>query len=89
MQKITVEALYDNKIIFFRLAETLRNMICITQKFFPEITFIVLKINNVRLKVEGDSVSKTLFELYEERMFLLTNGRQKELDRQYRFDGIL
>ena len=89
MQKITARATYNNEATFSKIIETLKVTVSNIQKSFPTITFVVLEIDDIRLKIEVNSDIETLREQYEGRMFLLMNGRQQELDRQYRFDGIL
>jgi hypothetical protein len=89
MQKITARATYNNEATFSKIIETLKRTVSDVQKSFSTITFVVLEIDDIRLKIEVNSDIKTLHEQYEDRMFLFMNGRQKELSKQYRYDGIL
>jgi hypothetical protein len=89
MKEIVIKAKYNNEVVFSQMIETIKNMLLIIQASFSLMTFIVLEIDGIRLKIEVNSDIHTLHEQYEERMFLFQEGRQQQLNAQYRSDGIL
>jgi hypothetical protein len=84
-----VESSFGGMIHFSRLIEAMQKSIRLVKGFFPGFTFIILKMEGIRLKVEENSSIEDLREQLKERADLLTAGSSKVLKEHYRDEGIL
>jgi len=88
MRRMIVECSFENMIIFSRLIVTLKKAIQLMKSFFSGFSFIILKIEGVRLKVEEDSLVKDLKEQFDERSVLFAEGQHRVLIDHYKKEGI-
>ena len=86
---MTFESSFNGMIHFSSLIETSQRLIKLVKVFFPSFTFIILKIEGIRLKVEEDSSIEDLREKLTERNMFLLEGRHGTLKEIYRDEGIL
>ncbi len=89
MQRMIVESNFEGMIHFSRLIETMQKSIRLVKGFFPGFTFIILKIEGVRLRVEENSSIEVLKGELEERTYLLADGSLEALKEYLRRDGVL
>ena len=89
MQRMIVESVFNGMTHFSSLIETLQKSIKLVKEFFPGFTFIILKIEGIRLKIEESSSVEDLREQLKERSDLLMEGSNKVLKEHYRGEGIL
>ncbi|MFA5934456.1 MAG: hypothetical protein WC827_01030 [Candidatus Paceibacterota bacterium] len=88
MDRLTAESRFQDMTIFSKMIETLKKSITLTSKLFPGFSFIILKIDGVRLRVQEDSLIGDLKEQLDERIALLADGHERVLNEHYKREGI-
>lgn len=86
--KVFIKTTFQDMISFARLIDALQKSLDILDKCFPEETYIVLKIDNIRLKVTKISKIQELHKKYLERKDDYSKGLNKHLEKEYTAEGL-
>ncbi|MDD4803589.1 MAG: hypothetical protein PHN69_00200 [Candidatus Pacebacteria bacterium] len=86
--KVFIKTTFQDMIFFARLVDALQKSLDILDKCFPEETYVVLKIDNIRLKITKVSSIQELHRIYLERKDDYSKGLNRHLEKEYTREGL-